>query len=99
MTSGEGVNLVIPVSIPFLKKDFTYLLLERGKRREEERERNIDQLPLACPTLGTWPASQACVLTGNQTHDVLVGMMPKPLSHTSEGQGSIPSFVKQIYKC
>ena len=23
-------------------------------------ERNIDQLPLACPQLGTWPTTQAC---------------------------------------
>ena len=26
-------------------------------------------LPLACPLLGTWPATQACALTGNRTGD------------------------------
>ena len=26
-------------------------------------------LPLMCPLLGTWPATQACALTGNQTSD------------------------------
>ena len=37
-----------------------YLLLERGGGREKERERNISVwLPL------TWPATQACTLTGN----------------------------------
>ena len=40
--------------------------LERGEGRDKERERNINAwLPLTCPTLGTWPATQACALTGN----------------------------------
>ena len=31
-----------------------------------ERERNITVwLPLTWPPLGTWPATQACALTGN----------------------------------
>ena len=47
-------------------KDFIYLFLERGERREKEREKNIHVwLPLMCPPLGTWPATQACALTGN----------------------------------
>ena len=29
-------------------------------------KRNIDQLPLTCPQLGTWPTTQACPLTRNQ---------------------------------
>ena len=29
------------IKLPYFKKDFTYLILERGERREEERERNI----------------------------------------------------------
>ena len=54
-------------------KDFIYLFLDRGKEREEEGERNINVwLPLMCPQLGTWPANQACALTGNQTGDPLV---------------------------
>ena len=44
-------------------KDFIYLFLERGEGRDEERERNINVwLPLTCPLLGTWPATQACAL-------------------------------------
>ena len=50
------------------KKYFIHLFLERGEGREEERERNIHVwLPLVCSLLGTWPATQACALTGNQT--------------------------------
>ena len=46
--------------------DFIYLFLERGEQREKEREGNINVwLPLTCPVLGTWPTTQACVLTGN----------------------------------
>ena len=49
---------------------FNYLFLERGEVREKERERNINVwLPLACPQLGTWPATQACALTGNGIGD------------------------------
>ena len=49
-------------------------------------ERNINWLPLICSQLGTWPTTQACALTGNQTGDLLVfRMMHDPLSHTSQG--------------
>ena len=45
---------------------FIYLFLERG----EERETNINVcLPLMRPLLGTWPATQACALTGNRKGD------------------------------
>ena len=55
----------------FFNKDFIYLFLEGKERRK--RERNIIvRLPLTCPLQGTWPATQACVLTGNQTSDPLV---------------------------
>ena len=44
----------------YFLKDFIYLILNG---REEERERSINvQLPLECPLLGTWPATQACAL-------------------------------------
>ena len=71
-------------------KDFI-CFLERG--REGERERNISVwLPLVCPQLGLWAATQACALTGNQTSDPLVCRLAlNPLSHTS--QGSFRSFL------
>ena len=57
------------------------LFLERG------RERNIAVwLPLMCSLLGTWPKTQACALSGNQTGDPLVHRpVLNPLSHTSQG--------------
>ena len=68
-------------------KDFIYLFLERGERREKERERNINAwLPWLCPLLGTWPTTQACALTGNRTSDPLPHSLAlNPLSHTSQG--------------
>ena len=41
-------------------------------------------LPLPQPLLGTWPATQACALTGNQAPNLLVHRPAlNPLSHTS----------------
>ena len=66
-----------------------YLLiyfLERGEGREKERERNVDQLPLARPRMGTWPSTQACALTGNRAGDLSTHRQAlNPLSHTSQG--------------
>ena len=43
-------------------------------------------LPLACPLLRTWPATQACALTGNRTGNPLVHRLTlNPLSQTSQG--------------
>ena len=48
-------------------------ILDRGDGREKERKRNINVwLLLAHPLLGTWPATQACTLTGNRTGDPLI---------------------------
>ena len=61
------------VSFFFLFFKIFYLFLDRGEEREKERERNINVwLPLIRPLLGTWPATQACVLTGNPTSDPLL---------------------------
>ena len=73
---------------------FTYLLLDKGKRREKERERNIDvreehQLvaSYSCPQVGTEPMTQARALTRNhRTSDLLLcGTTPNQLSHTGPG--------------
>ena len=59
------------LKFPIKKKDFIYLFLQRGKGgRKRGREtsmckRNIDQLLLAHPHLGTWLTTQASTLTGN----------------------------------
>ena len=59
---------------------------KKGKGRAKETERNINVwLPLERPPLGTWPTTQACALTGNQTSDPLVcRAVLNPLSHTSQ---------------
>ena len=70
-------------------KDFSFFkdFIDREEGREKVRERNINAwLPLVCPLLGTWPATQACALTGNQTGDPLVHRLAlNPLNHTSQG--------------
>ena len=74
------------IFIFYFFKRFYYLFLERGEGREKDRERNINVwLPLACPLLGTWPATQVCALTGNRTGNPLV-VRPalNPLSHPSQ---------------
>ena len=51
-------------TISFFSKNCIYLFLERGegwRKRGRETllcERDINWLPLACPQLGTWPATQ-----------------------------------------
>ena len=64
-----------------------YLFIDRGEGREKERERNINVwLPLMRPLLGTWPTTQACVLTENWTRNPLVRSLAlNPLGHTSQG--------------
>ena len=76
-------------------KDFIYLFLDRGEGREKERERKVNVwLPLACPLLGTQPAIQACVLTGNRTCDPVVHRLAlNPLRHTSQGP-PFPSYIE-----
>ena len=55
-------------------------------REKGVREGNISVwLPLGYPLLGTWPTTQACALTGNQTGDPLVRKQALiPPSHTSQ---------------
>ena len=58
-------------------------------------ERNINGLSLAGPSLGTWPATQACALTRNRTSDLSVcRLVFNPLSHT--GQGNSVYYVYYI---
>ena len=59
----------------FFPKDLIYLLLEGGKSGTETPmcKRYTNWLPLARPQLETWPATQVCALTGNQTFGSQVG--------------------------
>ena len=59
----QGSELIKARFYKIFKKHY---LLERREGREKERERDINVwLLLVWPLLGTWPASQACALTGN----------------------------------
>ena len=83
----EYLWILFPSLFQVFFKDYIYLFLERGEGKDKERERNIHVwLPLAQPLLGTWPATQACSLTGNRTSDPLVHrLVLNALSHTSQG--------------
>ena len=72
----------------YLFKDlFIYLFLDRvGRKGEKEGEKHQCVVASHAPLLGTWPETQACALTGNQTGDPLVYKPAlNPLSHTSQG--------------
>ena len=62
VSEAKNLRVIFAFFNNFLK-DLLYLFLERREGRE--RERNINWLPLTLPKLDTWPAAQACALTGN----------------------------------
>ena len=70
----------------YFKILFIFIFREKGKEGEREEGKHKCVVASQYPLLGTWPATQACALTGNQTGDPLV---PKPvlnpLSRTSQG--------------
>ena len=61
------------------------------------RETNITWLPITFPQSGTWPATQACALTGNQTYDLLLfRTMPNVLSHPGEDPTNSFSYINTV---
>ena len=76
-----------------------YLFLERGEGKEKERERNINMwLPFTCPLLGTWPATQACALTGNRTCDPLV-RSPYSVHWATPARAKPILLTTKLYNC
>ena len=51
-------------------KQILFISFVGGEGREKEREKNIYPSVAAYPLPGTWPATQACALTGNRTGDL-----------------------------
>ena len=84
------ITILHSQSLFFFFKDFIYLFVERGEGRKKERERNINVwLPLTHHLLGTWPATQACAVTGYWTSNPLVHRLAlNPLSHISQVHSS-----------
>ena len=57
-----------------------------GREGEREGEKHQYGVAPCVPLLGTWPATQAFALTGNQTGSPLVCRpMLNPLSYTNQG--------------
>ena len=89
------VNLPI-VGIHSFFKLFIYLFLEEGREAEREGEKHQCVVASRSPPTGTWPATQACALTGNQTSDPLVCRPAlHPLNHTSQS-GKATYFRKRF---
>ena len=68
-------------------KDFIYLFLkQKGRKEEREGEKHQCVVSSGAPPTGTWPATQACALTGNGSDDLSVCRPALSLlSHTSQG--------------
>ena len=95
-----SVNMVIymyTVLFCWFFKFYLFIFRERGGR-EKERERNINVwLPLPHTWEGTWPATQACSLTGNWTSNPLVcRLVLNPLSHQDFVFNVQPSCINGI---
>ena len=72
----------------FGQKFFLIYFVREGKggRKTGVETSKCRRLPLAHPQLQTWPETQACALTGNQTGNFLVSSrVLNPLNHTSLG--------------
>ena len=68
----------------FLKIFYLFIFRQRGRKGERGGETSMFGCLLHAPHQGTWPTTQACALTGNQTNDPLVCRPAlNPLSHTS----------------
>ena len=69
----------------FFFKDFIYIFLERGKERNINVQEKHNLVASHMLPARSWPTTQACALTGNQTGD-LSFLRPalNPLSHASQ---------------
>ena len=79
----------LQVNLGFFLRFNLFVFTEGKGERKKERNLNV-WLSLVHPVLGTWPATQACALTGNQTGNPLVCWpVLNPLSPTSQGRHAV----------
>ena len=77
-----------------------YIFREGKGERKRGSETSMCGCLLRTPHWGTWPATQACALTGNQTSDPLVCRPAlNPLSHASQGLHHYSFICKRIHSC
>ena len=74
----------------FFKDFMCFTFREVGWGWEREGEKHVKDTSFGwlshAPYWRSWPATQACALTGNRTSDLLIHrLVLKPLSHTSQG--------------
>ena len=83
----SGISTLMRFLFSFFFLRFYLFIFREGKGGTKRgRETSVCGCRLPHPLLGTWPATQACALTGNQTSDPLVHRLAlSPLSHTSQG--------------
>ena len=64
-------------------------------------EKNINVwLPLPCPLLGTWPATQACALIGNRiSGHLLRSLVLNPLSQGKIFKSDLLYVARLPYSC
>ena len=88
-------------TLVFLFLFFINLFLDRRGGWKKEREGNVNVwLPLICPSLGTWPTTQACALDWKSTHYPLVRSLAlSPLSHPSQGYTGISWYCVGTAPC
>ena len=82
--------------------DYLFIYFQREgkgvrKRGRKMCQRYIYRLPLACPQLGTWPATPGMCLDWESTSDVLIHRWAlNPLSHSSQGCVSVFRHLSQL---
>ena len=77
-------NLLV-LYILFFKGFCLFIFRERGREGEREGEKHQCVVASHTPRNGTWPATQACALTGNRTRDSSGLPALNPLSYTIQG--------------
>ena len=87
MKNKNHMTISIDAEKAFLKDFIYFIFRQRGREGEREEEKHQCVVASHIPLLVTWPTTQACAPTDNQTNDPVV-LRPalNPLSHISQCQ-------------